>query len=104
MEQRGEERDGTGLDRAAAMLLLQLQAYCNMYKLDLTRMAGGSCDKEDVRMRRGLGCWLDRALSLWPECVCARLLTRVMRRTRSRTRVQEGRLLCNPNMPGGVFH
>ena len=27
------------------MLLLQLQAYCDMYKLELTRMAGGSCEK-----------------------------------------------------------
>jgi hypothetical protein len=36
--------------------------------------------------------------------VCARLWTRVMRRTRSRTRVRGGRLLCNRNTPGGVFH
>ena len=40
------------------MLLLQLQAYCNAYKLEDTRMAGGgcggSCINENVRMHRGL--------------------------------------------------
>lgn len=51
------------------MLWLQLQAYCNMYKLDLTRMAGGSCDKENVRMR--VGCWLDIGRALSVQSVCA---------------------------------